>query len=81
MAVMNEMQFLLFSKPGKSLQAGSLDMVFFVEKDVGIKRQRTGHCLGDKEVERQNQITQNSKEKNRNKKEWREVAFLSKILF
>jgi len=39
--VMNEMQFLFPSEPCKSLKPGSLYVVFFIEKDVRVKRRRT----------------------------------------
>ena len=35
--VMNEVQFLLASEPRKPLQPRSLNMIFLVEKDVGVK--------------------------------------------
>jgi hypothetical protein len=81
MVMMNEMEFLHIPEPRKTLQAGPLHVIFLVEKDVRVERQRTGSSLDKEEVERQNKIAQYSDEKNWNKKEWREVAFLSEVLF
>ena len=37
-SVMNEVQRLLASEPGEPLKPRSLDMIFLVEKDVGVER-------------------------------------------
>ncbi len=68
MVMMNEMEFLHFPEPRKTLQAGPLHVIFLVEKDVRVERQRTGSNLDKEEVEQQNQIAQYSDEKNWNRK-------------
>jgi len=35
--VMNKVQFLLASEPRKPLEPRSLNVIFLVEKDVGVK--------------------------------------------
>jgi hypothetical protein len=40
--VMNKVQFLLASEPREPLKPRSLHVIFLIEKDVRIKRRRTG---------------------------------------
>ena len=50
MAVMNKVQFLLASEPRKPLKARSLYVIFLVEKDVRVKRRRTGDYHHHKQI-------------------------------
>lgn len=51
--VMNEVQFLFASEPCKPLKPRFLDVVFFIEKDVRVKRHRACDYQHHKKIERQ----------------------------
>src|SRR5262249_33947209 len=77
--VMNEMQFLFPPEPCKSLKAGSLYMVFLVEKDVRIERRPTCDCLNYEQFRRQHEVRARTHQKHRNEEEGRIVAFLAEV--
>src|SRR3984893_11435547 len=54
--VMNEVQFLFASEPCKPLHPRSLYVVFLVEKDVRVKRQRTCDHLNREEIDWQYKV-------------------------
>jgi len=78
-SVMNEVQLLFPSEPGKSLQPRSLYVVFLVEKDVRVERHRTCDHLNYEEIDWQYEICTRSYQKHRNEEEGRIVSFVTEV--
>ena len=77
--VMNEVQFLFASEPCKPLHPRSLYVVFLVEKDVRVKRQRTCDHLNREEIDWQYKVCTRSYQKHRDEEEGRIVAFVTEV--
>ena len=77
MPVMNEVQLLFASEPGKPLKPRSLYMVFLVEKNVRIERRRTCDDLNHEEINGQCEVCKRSYQNHRNEEEGRIVAFVT----
>jgi hypothetical protein len=77
--VMNEMQLLFESEPCKPLKPRSLNMVFFVEKDMRVERCPTCDHLNHEEVYRQHEVCTRSYQKHRDEEEGRIVAFVAEV--
>src|SRR5882672_8015313 len=76
-SVMNEVKFLLASKPREPLKPRALYVVFLVEKDVRVKGRRACDRLNHEEIDRQYEICTRPYQKHRNEEEGRIVAFVA----
>jgi len=76
---MNEVQCLFASEPCKPLKPGSLYMIFFIKKNVRIKRCRTGDDLNHEQFSWQDEICKCPHQKHRDKEKRCIVAFVTEI--
>ena len=78
-SMMNEVQFLLSSKPCKPLKPRPFNMVFLVKKYMRVERRRTCGYLNHEEINGQYEVCTCSDQKHRNEEEGRVVAFVTKV--
>jgi len=81
MLVMNEVQCLFAPEPCKPLQSRPLDMIFPVEKYVGVERCRTRGDVNQEQINWQYEKQEYRRQKRRDKKKWCVVAFVVEIHF
>jgi hypothetical protein len=79
MKVMNEVQFLLASKPSKPLKPRSFDVVLLVEEYVRVERGSACADLNRKKIDGQYEVWERCYQQHRDEEEGCDVAFVAEI--